>query len=479
MASSFYWHDYETTGVTPAVDRPSQFAGLRTDEQLRPIGEPLVVYCRPENDILPRPEACLVTRITPQKALEEGLAEPQFIAKIYDQLATADTCSVGYNSIRFDDEVTRYALYRNFYEPYQREWKCGNSRWDIIDMMRLTRALRPDGIEWPNHPSGLPSFKLEDLTQANGIEHGQAHDALADVLATIDVARLVKRQHPQLFEYVFAHRGKRAVAKFLNIRQATAFLHVSGMLSSDHQYAALMMPLALHPSNANAVICMDLSTDPELLNCTAEDLQRRLFTVASALTVDRPRPGLKLIHMNKCPVVATPKLIDAAVAKRLGIDLDQCYRNWQKLGQMDLQAKLQRVYAEPQYPPKIEAEQRLYEGFLSDRDGGLLNEVRSANADELSSGSMLFNDSRYNALLLSYRARYYPTSLSESERQQWRESCLWRLTDESSGYLTLQQYNNEVDSLLTKMSGESVEYEILLQLREWGERISAHFLQVQ
>lgn len=479
MASSFYWHDYETTGVDAAVDRPAQFAGLRTDERLRPIGEPLVIYCRPEEDILPRPAACLVTGITPQKALESGFAEPQFIAQIHAELATPETCSVGYNSVRFDDEMTRYALYRNFYDPYEREWKHGNSRWDIIDMMRLARALRPDGIEWPNHPTGQPSFRLEDITQANNIEHGQAHDALADVVATIEVAKLVKQRQPQLYDYAFAHRGKRAVGKFLDVRQGAPFLHVSGMLSSDHQYAALMMPLAAHPSNSNAVICVDLSTDPQLLALPAEQIQQRLFTAASALPEDQRRPGLKLIHMNKCPVVATPKLVDRATAKRLAIDLDDCYKNWQQLGQMELTAKLQRVYAERQYAPKVEAEQRLYDGFLADRDRGLLAQVRLADSDQLSGGALLFNDPRYNELLLSYRARYYPLTLTADESQQWRECCLWRLTDDNSGYCTLQKYHAEIDGLLHDMSNDSPQRPVLLQLRKWGERVSERFLQDQ
>ncbi|MFT7661707.1 MAG: exodeoxyribonuclease-1, partial [Gammaproteobacteria bacterium] len=202
MANTFYWHDYETFGVDPSKDRPSQFAGLRTDEDLNPVGEPLVIYCQPQKDILPAPQACLITGITPQLAMEKGLLEPQFIEAIHRQLSVPGTCGVGYNSIRFDDEVTRYALYRNFFDPYQREWKNGNSRWDIMDMLRLTRALRPEGIEWPDHEPGRPSFKLEHLTAANGLAHEAAHDALSDVTATIAVAKLVKDKQPRLFDYV-------------------------------------------------------------------------------------------------------------------------------------------------------------------------------------------------------------------------------------------------------------------------------------
>ncbi|RLA45884.1 MAG: exodeoxyribonuclease I, partial [Gammaproteobacteria bacterium] len=199
--TTFYWHDYETFGVDPSRDRPVQFAGLRTDVDLNVIGEPLVIFARPANDFLPHPQACLVTGISPQQALAEGLPECEFIRRIHEELARPGTCSVGYNSLRFDDEVTRYTLYRNFYDPYAREWQNGNSRWDIIDMVRATCALRPAGIEWPLREDGLPSFRLEDLTSANGISHEAVHDALSDVHATIALARLVKERQPRLYDY--------------------------------------------------------------------------------------------------------------------------------------------------------------------------------------------------------------------------------------------------------------------------------------
>ncbi|MBT3197510.1 MAG: exodeoxyribonuclease I, partial [Gammaproteobacteria bacterium] len=202
--TTLLWHDYETFGADTRGDRPVQFAGIRTDLELNPIGEPLMVYCRPAADYLPQPEACLITGITPQEALQKGESENTFIQQVVEELGAPGSCGVGYNSLRFDDEITRNTLYRNLYDPYEREWKWGNSRWDIIDLLRLTRALRPEGIEWPLYEDGRPSMRLEHLTVANGIEHGMAHDALADVYATIAMARLVKQKQPRLYHYVFS-----------------------------------------------------------------------------------------------------------------------------------------------------------------------------------------------------------------------------------------------------------------------------------
>lgn len=476
MGTTFYWHDYETFGVDPAVDRPSQFAGLRTDENLNPIGEPLVIYCQPQKDVLPAPMACLVTGITPQHAMEHGLPEPEFMARIHEQLAMPGTCGVGYNSVRFDDEVTRYSLYRNFYDPYQREWKNGNSRWDIIDMLRLCRALRPEGIEWPDHEPGRPSFKLEDLTKANGIAHEAAHDALSDVTATIAMAKLVKQKQPRLFNYVVNNRSKKAIAEMLNLQQRKPFFHISGMLSKEHLYGALMMPLAKHPTNSNGIICVDLSADPEpLLSLDAEQIQRRVFTPADQLAEGEERIPLKVVHVNKVPVVTTHKLLDKAAAQRLQIDVQRCEQHWQRLNQVDLHSKLQLVFAEKPFPTKPEAEQQLYGGFLPNQDKTLLDEVRRASLQDFKQHSFYFSDARYNKLLFSYRARYFADSLTAEEQKTWHDSCKWRLTDESSGYLTLQQQAVEISQLLEDNSLSADKKAVLASLQQWSSNIAAEF----
>ena len=476
MDNTFYWHDYETFGINPSIDRPSQFAGLRTDFDLNPIGDPLVIYCQPQPDLLPAPQACLVTGITPQHALKEGLTEPAFIDAIHQQMSRPNTCSVGYNSIRFDDEVTRYTLYRNFYDPYQREWKNGNSRWDIIDMLRLCRALRPEGIEWPDHEPGRPSFKLEDLTAANGLAHEAAHDALSDVTATIAMAKLVKKKQPRLFDYALQNRGKKQVAAMLDLKARKPFFHISGMLAKEHMYGALMMPLAQHPTNSNGIICFDLSADPEpLVSLNEHQIRDRVFTATSDLPEGAERIPLKVIHINKAPVVTTHKLVDAAAAKRLDIDLERCERNWQRLNSMDLSDKLQLVFRDQKFPPKSDAEQQLYGGFLPNQDKGLLDDVRRATASDFSQQQFYFADQRYNQLLFSYRARYFSESLSAEEQQTWLESCRWRLTDETSGYLTLQQNRKTLDELLADSSLTDHKRGVLQALESWSESVTQQF----
>ncbi len=467
---SLYWHDYETWGEVPAKDRPSQFAGIRTDEDLNIIGAPLVTYCKPSSDVLPKPEACLVTGITPQKALAEGLSEREFIEAIHAELSLPGTCSVGYNTLRFDDEVTRYSLYRNFYDPYEREWRNGNSRWDIIDMVRLTRALRPEGIEWPNHDDGRPSFKLEHLTVANGIGHEAAHDALSDVHATIAVAKLIKDKQPALYDHIYQLRSKQKVAALIDLVNRRPLLHISSMFPAEHGCAAIVVPLAMHPVNKNAVIVCNLSVDPTpLINLSAEAIAEKLYTRTEDLAEGETRLPLKLVHLNKCPVLTTIKLLDDASAQRLSIDKALCEKHWQMLSRVDLKEKLQQVYQASNFKPSPDPEQQLYDGFLKDADKRTSERLRRATPEQLQGQNFVFEDARLSAMLLRYKARNYPQVLTEAERQEWLD---WRrswLTDPEAGAgITLTELAERIARIRQQQALSEGQQQVLVDLESYA-----------
>ncbi|MCB1710096.1 MAG: exodeoxyribonuclease I, partial [Halioglobus sp.] len=395
LPDTFYWHDYETFGADPSRDRPVQFAGLRTDQDLNVLGEPLVLFARPADDFLPHPQACLVTGISPQLALERGVPECEFIGRILRELALPGTCGVGYNSLRFDDEVTRHTLYRNFHEPYAREWQNGNSRWDLIDLLRTANALRPEGIEWPLREDGYPSFRLEELTAANGISHASAHDALSDVHATIALARLVRERQPRLYDYVLGHRDKRSVQSQLDITGMKPVLHVSGMFGARHHNIALIVPLALHPVNRNEVICFDLSADPApLFEMPPQQLSELLFSRSADLPAGVQRPGLKSVHINRCPVLVTAKMADPATAERLGISGERCrahlaaLRAFRGRDEQAFTGKIQAVVTGRNFAPATDPDRMLYSGgFFSEHDQQVMADVRASSPVELATAS--------------------------------------------------------------------------------------------
>jgi exodeoxyribonuclease I len=433
---SLYWHDYETFGADPRRDRPVQFAGIRTDLELNVIGEPLSLFCKPADDFLPHPDACLVTGITPQQALAEGIPETEFIRQIHEEFSQPNTCVVGYNNIRFDDEVTRFTLYRNFYDAYAREWQNGNSRWDIIDMARLTHALRPEGIVWPTHPDGKTSFRLEQLTAANGIAHEAAHDAVSDVLATIALARLIREKQPRLYEYMFAHRSKQAVAQLLNVVKPTPVLHVSSMYPAERGCISLVAPLAQHPVNKNEIIVYDLRVEPsEFFSLSVDEMKTRLFTRQDELPEGCARLPIKTIHLNKSPVVVPANTLtsDAAVRWQLDPAVAQLYLE-QVLAQPDFSQKLREIYRDSTFDEITDPDFMLYSGgFFSNNDKARMDDIRNTKPEELAELDLPFDDRRLAEMLFRYRARNYPQTLSEAEKSRWSVFCLARLNNENPG----------------------------------------------
>ncbi len=474
---TLYWHDYETWGIDPSVDRPSQFAGVRTDEQLNIIGDPLVLYCQPPPDVLPHPEACLVTGITPQLAMKEGLSEREFIKTIHAEFSQPSTCGVGYNSIRFDDEVTRYTLYRNFYDPYEREWANGNGRWDIIDMVRLCHALRPEGIEWP-YENGRPSFRLENITAANGIAHASAHDAYSDVEATINTAKLIRDKQPALYDYVYQNKHKSKVLPMIDLLKRKPLFHVSSKFSSEYGCAGMVMPLAMHPTNKNAVIVVDLSVDPQdLINLSADQVAERVFVRAADLPEGQARIPLKSIHINKCPILATPKLLDSAAASRLHIDKVACERNWQTLLQHDLRAKVQDVMSSTSFPPKADPERQLYDAFISNADKRVMEQARGAQPDSLNQACIQFKDRRLKEMLWRYKARNYPKYLNQEEGAHWFDFCRKRLTDGDEAVQSVPQLHRRIEELKQERTLNGEQLGVLQHLADYGADLLTRYSQ--
>jgi len=482
LPDTFYWHDYETFGADPSRDRPVQFAGLRTDLDLNPVGEPLVLYARPADDFLPQPQACLVTGISPQLALERGVPECEFIDRILQELALPGTCGAGYNSLRFDDEVTRYTLYRNFHDPYAREWQNGNSRWDIIDLLRTANALRPEGIEWPLREDGLPSFRLEDLTAANGISHEAAHDALSDVRATIALARLVRERQPRLYDYVLNHRDKRSAQALLDIATMKPVLHVSGMFGAQRHNIALVAPLALHPVNRNEVICFDLDADPApLFELEPEQLRELLFSRAENLPEGLERPGLKTVHINRCPVLVTAKMADPATAERLGISGPRCrqhlaaLRDFRTRDHKAFNEKVQAVFAGRSFEPVSDPDRMLYSGgFFSERDKQVMDDVRSSSPEELAQASFPFEDARLPEMLFRYRARNFPQSLSAEELARWDEYRFARLTEPEGGAsICMDEYQATIEQLLASGELDAAQQTLMRQLLDYCDTLLA------
>ena len=442
MDKTFFFYDLETSGLKPRDDRIMQFAGQRTTMEMEPIGEPVNILVKMTDDALPSPGAIMVTKITPQKTLEEGYSEAEFCRIVTEEIFTPGTIAVGFNTVRFDDEFMRAILWRSFYDPYEWEWKEGRSRWDMLDVVRMVRALRPEGINWPVTPNGKATNRLELLTKMNGLEHAHAHDALSDVYATIAVAKLIREKQPKMFEFLLKMRDKKEVQKYVNLEHKQPVVYTSGRYSSAYDKTTVVVPIA--PSRNGNVLVYDLRYDLEKLGW---DGSRRSFSVLVSQDSDDGSlhnhhstgsifPIVKELCYNKCPAVAPLSVLNEECWQRIGLSQEIVDKNLEILLKYpEFAEKMRSESEEKTFEPAEEPEQVLYDGFLNEADRKKVEAVRNADAERLADFNPEFDDARLPELLLHYKGRNFPESLSEAEAKKWEEYRKERLLKQAPRFL--------------------------------------------
>ena len=466
MSQTFFFYDLETSGLNPRQDRIMQFAGQRTDMNLEPIGGPYNLLVTLNDDTLPSPDALMVTGIAPQKTVEEGYTEAQFARMLSEEIFTPDTIAVGFNNIRFDDEFIRHLLWRNFHDPYEWSWKDGRSRWDLLDVVRLTRALRPEGINWPLDAKGEPSNRLELITSANSIAHENAHDALADVTALIAVTKLIKQKQPQLYDYLLKMRDKKAVQQLVNVDDKKPFVYASGRY--DKEFAKTTVAFPLMTSRNGGVVVYDLRYDPTpFVELSAEELAKKIFASwEERQAEDFVKLPVKELQYNRCPAVSPLGVLEQGDGwRKISLDLKTVQKHQNiLLNHPDFAEKLRTIFEnKPAFKKLPDPEAQLYDGFLNDRDRIRVEAVRNASERELADFHPEFQDERLAPLLLHYKARNFPRSLSEDDLAQWET---WRAQHLQA---QLPQFMASLQRLAPTATDE--QQFILQELQLWAEAV--------
>ncbi|MFO7729625.1 MAG: exodeoxyribonuclease I [Spirochaetia bacterium] len=474
MAATLFWYDIETFGKHPQLDRLAQFAGIRTNGDFEPIGDPIIEYVQIAPDYVPNPQASLITGITPQETLEKGRPEYEVAGRIYQEWMQPGTCVVGYNNIRFDDEFMRNLFYRNLLDPYVREYANRNSRWDLINVMRAAKDLRPDGLEWPLQEDGRPSFRLEELSAANGIAHQHAHDALSDVEATIGLAKLLHDRQPRLFKFLFHNRRKEEVSKLIDLQRRTPLLYTSAMFTRPEGCTTVVAPLAVDPKNRNSVITFDLRFDPRpLLELPVEKLRDRVFTPNEEL--EGERIPLTPLQINKSPVVAPLKTLDEAAGRRLGLDLELIQERQRLLQSApNLTEKVRAVFDhEGGLPEAPDVDMAIYTGgFFMDEDKALFSQLHEQGIENWRNFSSQFIDQRAEKLLHRMIGRNYPSLFSDRERLKWKNFCATRLLFPPGNKIDdFGTYEKKLDTLIRSTELGPREKLIIRSLVNYGNHL--------
>ncbi|OGL22182.1 exodeoxyribonuclease I [Candidatus Saccharibacteria bacterium RIFCSPHIGHO2_01_FULL_45_15] len=437
MAQTFFFYDLETSGLNARDSRIMQFAGIRTDTDFNPIGEPYNVLVALNDDTLPSPEALLVTGITPQQTVTDGYTEAQFARLLTDEVFTDDTVAIGFNNIRFDDEFVRHLFWRTFNDPYEWCWKNGRGRWDLLDVVRMVRALRPDGIVWPEI-DGKASNKLELLTKVNGIDHLKAHDALSDVEALIAVTKLIRDKQPQMYKYLFSVRDKKAVKSLVNLDDKKPFVYTSGRYDAEHAKTTVAFPLT-SGKNGN-VIVYDLRYDPSaVVDLSPDELKKKLNASWEERNADGfVKVPVKELQYNRAPAVAPLGVLEQAGAwERIHLDAATIEKHRDALLRAPHFAENIRSLFENRadFPKSKDVEVQLYDGFVGDRDKLRIETVRNATERELTDFHPEFSDERLSPLLLHYKARNFPRTLTQSESVEWEQWRTQRIANQLPAFM--------------------------------------------
>jgi exodeoxyribonuclease I len=475
MAASFFFYDLETSGLVPGTSRIMQFAGQRTDLSLNPVGEPVNVHIAMTPDTLPDPDAVLITGITPQQTIAEGYTEAEFLRMFNDEVAVPNTIFVGYNTVRFDDEFMRCLHYRNFYDPYEWSWQDGRSRWDLLDVVRMTRALRPEGIQWPFDVKGNPTNRLELLTALNKLEHAHAHDALSDVYATIAVARLIRSKHEKLFDYLLSMRDKRKIEEV--VRGGQPFIYSSGKYPGEFEKTTIVQTICTHPNGQGAAFVYDLRYDPKRYEGkTAEELAELWKWKKDA---EEPRLPVKTLKYNRCPAIAPLGVLDDVSKARLKIDMETITANLAALRSMRsfeetlcraweiLESGQQTALVKTEY----DVDTRIYDGFFGPQDKQAMSVVRAARPEELGDKLNLhFQDQRLKQLLPLYKARNFPQALTAEERTDWDRFCAQKLLGGGT-HSRMAGFMKRLQELAAKEGITSHQEYLLQELQLYAESI--------
>nr|WP_229650562.1 exodeoxyribonuclease I [Vibrio splendidus]MCC4883227.1 exodeoxyribonuclease I [Vibrio splendidus] len=367
----YFVYDYETSSIDKHHGQPVQGAWILTDKDLTVIPNTEGnVFCKLRPDVVPTIDAFLITKIDPATLKEKGVSENEFSKTI--QIAMQQhpkTCISGYNTMKFDDEVTRNLMFRNNRRMYDHEWKNSNGRVDFYNLVKMAYAYYPDVITFPRKEDGKVSLKLEDLCIANNILHEQAHDALSDVVGTIQLARLIKERQPRMFDYFVNLSNQNNVRKLLTC--GDPLFYTERVIDEERCFTTMLYPVVKDSKNDKAFLCVDLTQDPSaLLNSTPEEIRKLMFTKRAELPEDAPRLGVHSIKTNKQPILrqAVGKTIPH-LCGRFGIDMNKCLENLAKI-QADpkIKERLQQAFINEQEPASDVYGSIYSGGFLSNND---------------------------------------------------------------------------------------------------------------
>lgn len=409
---TYLFYDLETTGLSCSFDQPLQFAGIRTDTSLREL-ERYKIQIRLSNDIIPSPSAIITHRLSVE-TMQQGISGLEAIQQIHRLLNTPDTISIGYNSLGFDDEFLRFYFYRHLLPPYTHQFANGCSRADIYPMTLMYFLFQKDIIKWPVNDKGKPTFKLAKLNEANGWSKGPAHDALADVEATLGLARCMRKNHA-MWDYLIKGFNKKTdesrLASLPTLVKTEHHEYKYGLLVQSNvgikrYFITPVILLGFHHYYKNQLLCLQIDT-ARLKKTTPETIAKNTFVFR------------KKLGENGFILPPKPRYLEA-----LQENLARCLKkniNW-LTKQEALLDEISMHYRHYTYPDKlgVDPEAALYvNGFATETEQALCRQFHLSSPADKAGLLDTMADSNLQRRAIRLMGRYYPTDLPAHHQKEF------------------------------------------------------------
>ena len=432
---AFVFYDLETTGISPAFDQPLQFAAISTDEHFVEKAR-VNICCRLAPHILPSPQALAVTGVTPEQLTDPSLPTllefAQQVAELTETWAPA--IWVGYNTMKFDEEVLRQTFYQNLLPNVYATQFNGNTRFDILPAVYAVAVRGPESLAWPVDDAGRRGFKLDRLAPANGFHSHNAHDALGDVEATIHIARLIFTRSPDLWAELLDNAQKsRVQAKLESFRPHELVTRFGG--GDPRAYVGCFCGYSLGNSAQAAFFDLDAADPADFLNASDEVL----FDV-----VDGTPKIIRGLSTNKGPALLGYRTPTAEHERRAAIIADAPeFRA--RVGA----AMAARFKEDPDAPAKP-VEQQIYGGFYSNADKTLLQEFQRASWPRRQEIVASLSDPQLRQLGRRLIAFHSPELLTAEEAAQFN-GYLWEKwsahDNPNTGWMTAAKAQAAIEDL--------------------------------
>jgi exodeoxyribonuclease-1 len=443
---SYVFYDTETTGLNPAFDQILQFAAIRTDSDLNEIDR-FEIRSRLLPYVVPSPVALKVTGVSVAQLTDPNLPSYYEMTRAVRAklLEWSPAIFIGHNSIAFDEKFLRQALYQSLHDPYLTN-SNQNQRSDSLRIIQATH-LYADGIfSYPTGANGQPSFKLDQLAPANGFAHKNAHDAMADVEATIYLCHLAMERAPHIWSSFMRFAQKAAVRD--HVFDELIFSYSDFIYGRP--YSWIVTAFGTHPERPNEIFLFDLDHDPdELAALTNEGLAEHLNFLPRPVKKMRCNASPVIFDADDAPHIAAAKSLSRDVLEARAARIRDDARLIERLTSA-------MIASETEYPKSPFVEEQIYDGFYGAADKGRMEEFHSAPWEGRPQILGAFEDPRVKCLAQRILFTERPDLLSAARVAEIKSGIARRVLDnpENGPWLTISQALEETIAALAKMGGD-------------------------